>query len=133
MRLDHVTLRVRDLDAHRRFFKAVLDLRDGFRPAFGFPGCWLYAGSEPVVHLIPARPGGAEAAPSGEGIDHVAFLRDDHDAFCERLDHHGIPYGRMELPEIGERRLFIHAPGGALIEVAFREPTPTPRTQEALP
>lgn len=130
MRLDHATLRTGDLPGTRRFFEAVFDLRDGFRPDFGFPGHWLYDGDEPLVHLIPARPGSGASAVGGEGIDHVAFLRDDHDAFRGRLDTLGIPYSRMELPEIGERRLFMHAPGGALIEVAFRDRRPTQITRE---
>ncbi|MCJ2129773.1 VOC family protein [Methylobacterium sp. E-045] len=133
MRLDHATLRTRHLDAHRRFFEEVFDLRDGFRPAFGFPGHWLYSGTEPVVYLIPARPGSTVPSHSGEGIDHVAFLRDDDAAFRARLDRRGIPYDRMELPEIGERRVFLHAPGGALIEVAFRERVPTAQAQEVHP
>ncbi|TXM72679.1 glyoxalase [Methylobacterium sp. WL12] len=130
MRLDHATLRTRDLKGHRRFFANVFDLRDGFRPAFDFPGHWLYADGEPVVHLIPARARTHDPVASAEGIDHVAFLRDDHDAFRRRLDDHGIPYSRMELPEIGERRVFLHAPGGMLIEVAFRDRGPTARIQE---
>lgn len=124
MRLDHATLRTRDLPGLCRFFEAVFDLRDGYRPTFGFPGHWLYDGDEPLVHLIPARPSIADPITGGEGIDHIAFLRDDHDAFLSRLDACGIPYSRMELPAIGERRLFLHAPGGVLIEIAFRDRKP---------
>ncbi|MEH3118847.1 MAG: glyoxalase [Methylorubrum populi] len=121
MRLDHATLRTRDLSGLRRFFEDVFDLRDGFRPAFGFPGHWLYAGDEPLVHLIPVRPDAPDPERGGESIDHIAFLRGDHDAFRGRLNARGIPYSRMELPEIGERRVFLHAPGRTLIEVAFRD------------
>ncbi len=32
-----------------------------------------------------------------------------------------VPYSRMELPELGERRLFVHVPGGILLELVFRE------------
>lgn len=131
MRLDHATLRTRDLDGHRRFFTDVFDLSEGFCPAFGFPGHWLYADGEPIVHLIPARAGVPVPDGSAECIDHVAFLRDDHDAFRRRLDDRGIPYSRMELPEIGERRIFLHAPGGTLIEVAFRDSEPTEMSQES--
>lgn len=122
MRLDHVTLRTRDLPGLCRFFQDVFGLEDGCRPAFGFAGHWLYEGREPLVHLVPARSEASGPSAAGaEGIDHVAFLRDDYASFRARLAAHGIPHSRMELPEIGERRLFLHAPGGVLIEVAFRD------------
>lgn len=125
MRLDHITIRTRDLPAMRRFFETVFALKDGFRPAFGFPGHWLYEGGEPIVHLIPAHPDAPGVQRGSEGFDHVAFLREDHDAFSRRIEALGLDYSRMELPEIGERRIFLHAPGGLLVEVAFRAPAST--------
>ena len=47
--LDHATLRTHDLEGTRSFFEKVLGLETGYRPAFSFPGYWLYAGGEPVV------------------------------------------------------------------------------------
>jgi len=120
MILDHVTLSTRNLAAARAFFEQVFDLRDGFRPDFPFPGHWLYEGGEPIVHLIPAREGASHRSAAAECIDHVAFLRDDYDAFRGRLDQLAIAYSPMELPELGERRLFLQVPGGVLLEVAFR-------------
>ena len=43
-----------------------------------------------------------------------------------KLDGLSIPYWRMELPEIGERRLFIRTPTGILLELVFREGRATP-------
>ena len=37
-----------------------------------------------------------------------------------RLDRLGIPYSTMELPDFGERRLFLRTPTGILIELVFR-------------
>jgi len=117
--LDHVTLRTHDLEGTRTFFEAVLDLKAGYRPDFSFPGYWLYADGEPVVHLIAGRGGAIDRA--GETIDHVAFRLSDHDGMRRRLDGLSIPYSQMELPELGERRLFLRTPTGILLELVFRE------------
>ena len=71
MNLDHVTLRTADLEGTRSFLERVLDLKPGYRPAFSFPGYWLYAGGEPIVHLIPGR--SSRVDRSGETIDHAGY------------------------------------------------------------
>jgi catechol 2,3-dioxygenase-like lactoylglutathione lyase family enzyme len=120
--LDHVTLRTHDLESTRTFLEAALDLKPGYRPAFPFPGYWLYANGEPVVHLIPG--GDAPVDRSGETIDHVGFRIADYEGMRRKLDGLGIRYSRMELPELGERRLFIRTPTGILLELVFRETRP---------
>ncbi len=120
--LDHVTLRTNDLESTRAFLEAVLDLRPGYRPAFSFPGYWLYADGDPVVHLIPRH--GDPADRTGESIDHVGFRLADNDGMRRKLDDLGIPYSRMELPELGERRLFIRTPTKILLELVFRDTKP---------
>ena len=117
--LDHVTLRTHDLEGTRAFLEDVLDLRPGYRPAFSFPGYWLYADNEPVVHLIPGHGGPVDRA--GETIDHVGFRLTDHNGMRRKLDGLGVSYSRMELPELAERRLFIRTPTGILLELVFRE------------
>jgi catechol 2,3-dioxygenase-like lactoylglutathione lyase family enzyme len=78
-----------------------------------------YAGGDPVAHLIPGHGGPADR--TGETIDHVGFRLADHDGMRRKLDGLGIPYSRMELPELGERRLFIRTPTGILLELVFRD------------
>ncbi|TWB75448.1 hypothetical protein FBZ87_104554 [Nitrospirillum amazonense] len=133
MHLDHATLRTADLEGTRSFLERVLDLRPGYRPPFDFPGYWLYAGDAPIVHLIPGS--GAAVGRAGEMLDHVAFRMDDtgdnqngeaYWAMRAKLEGLAIPYSTMDLPDLGERRLFIRTPpsagGGAiLLELVFRE------------
>lgn len=117
--LDHVTLRTADLEGTRAFLETVLDLKPGYRPAFGFPGYWLYAGKDPIVHLIPGHKGLVDR--HGETIDHAGFRLENYAGKRAKLDELGIPYSTMDLPELGERRLFVHTPTGILLELVFRE------------
>ena len=116
MLIDHVTLRTADLEATRHFLEDLLSLTTGSRP---FPGYWLYSGGEPVVHLIPG--GGAAVGRNAETIDHVGFRLEGYDAHRRKLDTSAISYSTMDLPDLGERRLFVRTPGGILLELVFRE------------
>lgn len=127
MRLDHVTLRTADLDVTRTFLQDLLGLAVGYRPNFGFPGYWLYHGDEPIVHLIPGD--ATSSGRIGEMIDHVAFRLEGYASFRQGLDGKGISYSTMDLPDLGERRLFVRTPGGILIELVFRD-DPTPSQSE---
>ena len=119
MNLDHVTLRTADLEGTRQFLQDLLGLTVGYRPAFGFPGYWLYEGDQPIVHLIPG--GGAPVRRGAEIIDHIGFRLDGYDEFRAGLDKRQTPYSTMDLPDLGERRLFVRTPGQILIELVFRE------------
>jgi len=124
MRLDHVTIRTRDIAATRQFFRALFDLEEGERPESirRIPGCWLYSEGQPLVHIISSRGFGMDHA--AEAIDHVGLRLEDYAAFRARLEQHGIRYSTMDLPDIQERRLFFRAPGGPLLEAVFSEPVP---------
>jgi catechol 2,3-dioxygenase-like lactoylglutathione lyase family enzyme len=122
MKIDHVTLRTADLEGTRRFMETVLDLEAGERPAFPFPGYWLYRNGEPVVHLIPG--GGLPVGGEAEAIDHVGFRLEDYEGFRAKLDRLSIHCSTMDLPELGERRLFVRTPGGILLELVFRSGRP---------
>ncbi|CUW96673.1 MULTISPECIES: VOC family protein [Rhizobium/Agrobacterium group] len=123
MQLDHVTLRTADLEETRHFLQDLLGLTVGFRPDFSFPGYWLYRGDEPIVHLIPG--GGAAVSRDAEVIDHVGFRLEGYGAFRRRLDETGIRYSTMDLPELGEQRLFVRTPGDILLELVFRDDVKT--------
>lgn len=129
MHLDHVTLRTRNLKATRNFFIGLFGLTEGPRPKAiqRIPGHWLYEGDAPIVHLIGAQGQGFDHA--AEAWDHVAFRLSGHAAFRARLEALGLPYSPMELPELGEQRLFFRAPGGPLIEAVFRAEGPETDTQ----
>jgi catechol 2,3-dioxygenase-like lactoylglutathione lyase family enzyme len=116
--LDHVTFRTTDLEGTRAFLEELLDLKPGYRPPFNFPGYWLYFDGAPVIHLVPAKTG--ESDRDGEGIDHVGLRLSDHDGTCRKLEQLGQSYSKMDLPDLGERRLFVTTPTGILLELVFR-------------
>jgi catechol 2,3-dioxygenase-like lactoylglutathione lyase family enzyme len=126
--LDHATLRTKDLEGTKAFFETVLGLEAGYRPAFPFAGYWLYAAGRPILHLIPGQGGPVDR--SGETIDHVAFRMDNPEAMRLKLDRLAIPYSKMNLPELGERRLFLRTPTGILLELVFRAAKVTTTSQE---
>ena len=51
--IDHYTLccAPEELPSLRHFYSEVLQLTEGPRPNFSFPGHWMYAGGRPIVHL----------------------------------------------------------------------------------
>src|SRR5260370_17641389 len=51
--VDHfnIVISPSQVDDTLRFYKDVLGLKEGFRPDFGRPGWWLYAGDHPVLHI----------------------------------------------------------------------------------
>jgi glyoxylase I family protein len=122
MHIDHVTIRTRDINKTRDFFVDLFDLKEGTRPKSiqRIPGYWLYAGDQPLVHIIGSYGGNAE--PQAEAIDHVGLKLEGYGACRKKLEERDIAYSAMDLPEISERRLFFRAPGGPLLEAVFSEP-----------
>ena len=124
MKLDHVTIRTRDLQATRSFFLTVFGLEEGERPLAirRIPGHWLYSEGRPLIHIIGSQGHGSDRA--AEAIDHVGFRMQGYAEFRSKLDQLGIRYSTMDLADLQERRLFFHAPGGPLLEAVFSEPVP---------
>jgi glyoxylase I family protein len=125
MKLDHVTIRTRNLQATRSFFLSVFDLREGERPLAiqrRIPGHWLYSEGHPLVHIIGSQGYGIDR--SAEAIDHVGLRMEGYADFRKKLDRLGIRYSTMDLADLEERRLFFRAPGGPLLEAVFSEPFP---------
>ncbi|MDB5150188.1 MAG: Glyoxalase/bleomycin resistance protein/dioxygenase [Mucilaginibacter sp.] len=125
MHIDHTTLRTSRLEETRDFLVSVFDLVEGLRPALiaaNIPGHWLYWHDAALVHLIQNsyfQQGGANGA--SEAIDHTAFYMENYDAFKQKLSDLKVPFSLMNLPDIGERRIFLHTPTGILLETVFRD------------
>ena len=114
--MNHFTVLSSDLDATLAFYCALLGLRAGARPAFDFPGAWLYSGSQAVLHVVAGRPLPADAAGV---IDHVAFSASGLADMVTLLRRRGIDHDLRRLPGGGPWQLFFHDPDGARVELDF--------------
>jgi catechol 2,3-dioxygenase-like lactoylglutathione lyase family enzyme len=116
--LDHINISTASLAETRDFFVDVLGMEVGWRPAFEFPGAWLYADGKDLVHLVEVK---EKPAPSrGSALDHFAFAIDDYDAVKARLDARGVRYRETAAPNAPIRQFFIVDLNGVTIELNCR-------------
>ncbi len=118
MKLDHVNVRTANLEAMRSWYVRVLGLVDGWRPAFAFPGAWLYAGDDPIVHLV-----GVDRAPGADAedvrLEHFALQGDDLEALRTRLKAEGVPSREARVPGTDLLQINVFDPDGNHIHVDF--------------
>jgi catechol 2,3-dioxygenase-like lactoylglutathione lyase family enzyme len=114
--MNHFTVLTADLDATRRFYIDILGLTEGPRPPLGFPGAWLYAGGQPVLHVVAGRP--LPSPPAGV-LDHMAFSASNLGDTVSALKARGIKYDLRKQPDSGVWQLFCFDPSGARVELDF--------------
>ena len=115
--MDHFTVLNTDLDSTVAFYREMLGLETGPRPAFPFPGAWLYRDGVALLHVIEQP-----SIPTGSGVlDHIAFRGVGLAALIARLEARRLAYDLRRLPEggpgAGVWQLFFHDPNGARVEV----------------
>ena len=134
--INHFSIRTTDLEACRRFYADVLGLTVGPRPAFPFPGLWMYRGdhgdvANAVVHIIGTdrtEEQGLdgylgerdEAQVRGTGsIDHVAFFADGLPTMLAHLASSGVEFRQRTVPNLGLHQVFLEDPNGVVIELNY--------------
>jgi glyoxylase I family protein len=98
--IDHVVLRVKDIDAMRRFYCDVLGATHvAYRPALGMSH--LRVGNS-MIDLIEVdgalgKPGGAAPGAEGRNMDHLCLRVDafDQDAIVAHLRKQGVDVGKI--------------------------------------
>ena len=116
--MNHFTVLAEDLNTTTDFYVELLGLEPGPRPELGFPGAWLYAGGQPVLHIVAGR---ALPVERTGVIDHMAFSARGLAQTKARLDAAGLSYqlGRQAGSSTGLWQLFFRDPNGARVELDF--------------
>ena len=117
--MDHFTILTTDAAATVAFYADILGFTPGARPAFSFPGAWLYNDGKPVLHVVEKA-----SIPDGGGVlDHIAFSGAGLPAYLGKLKARGIKYDLRRLPQAGHAggvwQLFFFDPSGARVEIDF--------------
>lgn len=123
--IDHVVLRVKEIDVMRRFYCDVLGASHvAWRPEFGMSH--LRAGSS-MIDLITVdgplgKQGGAPAGKEGRNMDHLCLRVEpfDQDAIVAHLKRHGIAVGDIR-PRFGAEgngvSIYLTDPEGNTVEL----------------
>ncbi len=101
-----------------KFYREVLGLKDGFRPDFGRPGWWLYAGNHPVLHISLK-----EVAPtlgSTGSFDHIALNATGWAEMKAKLERLGIPFEEQRVDDNTALQIFFRDTNGLKIELDYR-------------
>jgi catechol 2,3-dioxygenase-like lactoylglutathione lyase family enzyme len=122
--INHFTVLTDDVPRTVRFYGDLLGLTDGARPPLGFPGAWLYAGNQAVLHVVGGR--SRDELRAGV-IDHMAFSASGLAATLAALDAHGVEYACRQQKGSGVWQVFFHDPNGAKVELDFSPEESAPK------
>ncbi len=115
-RFDHLNVSAGSHKVLEDFFGGVMGLRPGYRPPFPFPGAWLYAGDQAVIHAVDdAR---LDAGTGALQVGHIAFRSDGPAApVIASLRDSAWPFRVARVPADNTLQIFVSLPGGLVIEL----------------
>lgn len=114
--LEHYNVYCKDLKKTVDFYERYVGLRNGDRPPFPFPGAWMYAGEQAVLHLVFES--GREDHGSG-AIDHIALRCVGLNDTIALLKKDGVAHTVRKVPARPLQQVFVHDPDGIQIEMNF--------------
>jgi catechol 2,3-dioxygenase-like lactoylglutathione lyase family enzyme len=114
--MNHFTILTDDVRGTVAFYADLLGLAEGPRPPLAMPGAWLYAGRQPVLHIV----GGCARDDLTPGvIDHIAFSATDLADTLALLASRNVVHTCTRQPGSGLWQVFFHDPNGARVELDF--------------
>lgn len=113
--LNHVALKVADVEKSCEFYREVIQLEPMPRPAFTFPGAWFRLGVDQELHLI----GELDEPVSGAGTraNHWALMIDDMDAWEAFFQERGVEYTPRRTRPDGAFQIYVFDPDGHCLEL----------------
>ena len=118
-KLDHVNVRTGNLDAMVHWYTNILGLKTGWRPNFKFPGAWLYAGDQAVVHLVSVEGNAGAGSETDLKLEHFALTATGRAEFEARLTSADQAFRTIDLPDAGIVQYNISDPDGNHIHIDF--------------
>lgn len=118
-RLDHLNLRTAQLAAMKDWYTEVLGFEDGPRPDFGFPGAWMYANGQPLVHLVEVDPA-PEVPGDNLALEHGAFSATGLAEFLKKLEVRGERHRISRVDAVGVTQVNVWDPDGNHLHIDFQ-------------
>lgn len=115
--LDHLNLRTVRLAEMIAWYGRILLLEPGPRPDFGFPGAWLYAGDQALVHLVEVA--SEPASGTDLKLEHGAFRARGLAALIARLEAAGEGFDLARVPGLPVIQVNVRDPDGNHLHVDF--------------
>lgn len=123
---DHINFHVAGDAPILKFFADVLGWKPGPRPAFPFPGTWLYQNDDALVHLVTQEGETPELV-----FSHIAFrTKKDVAAVLAAVRESGIPHQVRKHPARPAAQIFVQLPGGVVVELEAPLSGPLDATRE---
>ncbi|SMY06547.1 glyoxalase [Flavimaricola marinus] len=117
-RLDHINIRTTRLDEMIAWYGKFLGMTTGPRPAFSFPGAWLYANGFALVHLVGVdREPGSD--PKDLKLEHGAFRATGYQEMIAKLDAEGERYEIAVLPDFPVVQINVWDPDGNHLHIDY--------------
>jgi catechol 2,3-dioxygenase-like lactoylglutathione lyase family enzyme len=119
--VDHfnIVISPSQVDDTLRFYREVLGLKEGFRPDFGRPGWWLYAGDHPVLHISLKKNIAPTLGPTGS-FDHIGLNATGWPEMKAKLRRLGISYEEQVVDDNTVLQIFFRDTNGLLIELDYK-------------
>ena len=114
--MNHFTILTGDVPRTVEFYGRLLGLTDGPRPDLGFPGAWMYAGDDAILHIVGGK--SREHLRAGV-IDHMAFTAQGLSETIATLVAYNIEHTCRQQVGTGFWQVFFFDPNGARVELDF--------------